>query len=321
LDEFKEISEKEAGGAAYLLANGSGKTRANRSGAARRATSWKLFFLSSGEIGLSEHMRRAGERANAGHEVRLVEIDIGDFEDLHGYGTPGQFADALRENAGKYYGAAGMEFLRQLVEKRAELAGNIRECIDNFVSGVVPADASGQVSRVARRFALVAVAGELATNSNLTGWSEGTAIKAAQICFESWLENFGTGDRETAHVLSQVRLFFELHGASRFQDAGSNGTDHKTINRAGFYQVEGVGADQKKTYLVLPEVLKSEILNGLNFKLALNVLTEAGWLKPGSDDRPTQKPRICAMSNIPTRVYVFNDAWANTDTTGETTSC
>ena len=42
----------------------------------------------------------------------------------------------------------------------------------------VPEGASGQVERVAARFALVAVAGELATSASLTGWPEGEAERA-----------------------------------------------------------------------------------------------------------------------------------------------
>jgi len=75
LDELAQIDPKEAGEAAYLLANGKGKTRASRAGAARPAAQWRLLFLSAGEESLSALMARAGRKANVGQEIRLADIE------------------------------------------------------------------------------------------------------------------------------------------------------------------------------------------------------------------------------------------------------
>ncbi len=75
LDELSQIDPKEAGEAAYLLANGRGKNRAARNGTARQAASWRLLFLSAGEESLSALMARAGRKPTAGQEIRLAEID------------------------------------------------------------------------------------------------------------------------------------------------------------------------------------------------------------------------------------------------------
>lgn len=306
LDEIREISPKEIGAAVYMLANGQAKSRANRSGfLARRTQTWKTLFLSSGEIGLCELMRQSGERANAGQEVRMAEIGIGDFENIHGYETPGCFADALRENSSRYYGTTGLEYLRRLVEKRGEQTDAIRRCIDNFVSFFVQEGAAGQIARVARRFGLAAVAGELATEYGLTGWQPGAANEAARICLDSWIESFGgTGDREARQILSQVKAFFEAHGSSRFSDV-SETKETKIANRAGFYRADDFGEKLEKTYCVLPEVFKHEVCKGLNFRTAIKTLIKAGWLEAGSDKTP-QKQRIPALGSKPTNVYVFN---------------
>ncbi|SFO42995.1 hypothetical protein [Nitrosospira briensis] len=77
------------------------------------------------------------------------------------------------------------------------------EEINRFVSGIVPANAAGQVERVARRFALVAMAGGLATRWKLTGWAEGEAIQAARKCFAAWMDAFGgSGNREERFILA-----------------------------------------------------------------------------------------------------------------------
>ena len=52
---------------------------------------------------------------------------------------------------------------------------------------LVPEAALGQVQRVRRRFALVAVAGELASETGITGWPKGEAIDAARAVFNAWL--------------------------------------------------------------------------------------------------------------------------------------
>ena len=94
LDELSQIDPKEAGEAAYLLANGQGKARASRTGAARQSARWRLLFLSAGEESLTALMARAGRKANAGQEIRLADIEadagagLGAFEVLHDQPSP-----------------------------------------------------------------------------------------------------------------------------------------------------------------------------------------------------------------------------------------
>ena len=114
-------------------------------------------------------MARAGRRVNAGQEIRLADLDVdagasmGAFEALHGLESAASFALALSDAAARAHGAAGPEWIRHLVADRRKLPDFIMDGLRQFVTEAVPADAEGQVLRVARRFALVAVAGELAT--------------------------------------------------------------------------------------------------------------------------------------------------------------
>jgi uncharacterized protein (DUF927 family) len=306
LDELSQIDPKEAGAAAYMIANGQSKTRATRTGAARGISRWRLMLLSAGEISLTETMRRAGHQTNAGQEIRLADIDadagagFGAFEELHGF-TPAALALALKDAASTNHGAVGLAWLRNIVADRATLpdliAGNIRQ----FVAECTPQDASGQVLRVARRFALVAMAGELATHYGLTGWQEGEAGTAARKCFDVWLESFGgAGNREERAMLEQVRAFFEAHGASRFDDMQSE-REQRIINRAGFFRND---VDGTRQFFVLPEAFKREVCAGFDAKAVTAALIRAGWLDVGSGGKSAQKPRLPGMG--PTRCYVFN---------------
>jgi uncharacterized protein (DUF927 family)/phage/plasmid primase-like uncharacterized protein len=305
LDELSQIDPRQAGEAAYLLANGQGKVRASRAGTARPSARWRLFFLSAGEESLEGLMARVGQRVSAGQEIRLADLDAdagagkGAFEDLHGVDSAASFALRLADAAAQSHGAVGRAWIEHLVNDRPELPAFILDGIRQFAEEVAPADAEGQVLRVVRRFALVAVAGELATHYALTGWQEGEASQAARRCFATWLEGFGgAGNREERAILSRVRLFFETHGASRFESM--NERDGVRIpNRAGFVRNDG-GC---REYLVLPEVFRQEICQGFDSRRVGRVLRDRDWLQPDTDGRPQQKPRLPGMG--PTRCYVF----------------
>jgi putative DNA primase/helicase len=60
LDEMAQITAKEAGEAAYMMSNGSGKSRSSRDGSARKPAKFRVLFLSSGEIGLADKVAEDG---------------------------------------------------------------------------------------------------------------------------------------------------------------------------------------------------------------------------------------------------------------------
>ncbi len=160
LDELSQIDPKEAGEAAYLLANGQGKTRAARSGTARQAASWRLLFLSAGEESLSALMARIGRKVNAGQEIRLADIEadagagLGAFETLNGCASPAALSLALKDAATRHHGAPGVAWLRAIVNDRDKLADFITGGVRQFVAENAPTGAAGQVLRVAQRFGL-----------------------------------------------------------------------------------------------------------------------------------------------------------------------
>lgn len=326
LDELGQVESHEAGKAAYLLSAGQGKARANRAGAARPAARWLLLFFSTGEISLSARMAEASQRAHAGQLVRMVDIPIdaganmGAFESLHGIASPAEFADAVKTAASSHHGEVGLAFLRRLVADRARIAERIGDDLKAIVVELAPTDASGQVVRVARRFALVAYAGELATRYGLTGWPKGEATRAAKKCFSAWLAGFGGADggqREDRAIISQVKAFLELHGSSRFEPIDGAG-DRPTFNRAGFYRSVGEtksckfdpsskvpdnSKPQCREFLVLPEAFRNEVCKGLEHRHAARVLRDKEILAPGDGKHLTQNQRLPGIGV--TRVFVI----------------
>ena len=315
LDEISQVDPKAAGEVAYMLANGGGKARANRTGTLRDPASWRLLFLSSGEAGLSEHMALAGRKPKAGMEIRLLDIPadagsgLGLFDTLHEYASGSAFSKAITEAALKYHGTAGPAFIAEAVKHLGKLPGMVKEAQRSFIEEHLSDDASGQAHRAALRFGLVGAAGELATKWGITGWQSGEAMNAAEICFKAWLsQRGGAGNQETAAMLSQVRQFFELHGDARFTDWERATDDHapKTINRAGFRKyrnaddengqpIYGAGERVKETeFYVLPEVFRSEICRGFDDKAVARLLADRGFLvKEGKSY--TRKERLPGM--------------------------
>lgn len=308
LDELSQMDPKEGGEAAYLLANGQGKTRASRHGTVKPSSRWSLFFLSAGEESLMSLMARAGQKTNAGQEIRLADIEAdaglnkGIFEKIHNQLSPASMALSLKEYSSKYYGAVGMAWLQKVVANQSSIATNIADAMQEFVNSAVLPDSTGQIIRVARRFALVAVAGELASQYGLTGWQEGEAIYAAYKCYRTWLEHFGMeGNKEDRAILAQVRVFFESHGASRFDNIRTPNNE-RIQNRAGFYCTDDAGF---RVYMVLTEVFKKELCLGFEPRMVVRVLLNEGWLKPAADGLPSHKPRIKGVGTP--RLYVFTD--------------
>lgn len=305
LDELAQVDAREAGEIAYMLANGSGKARAGRSGTARARQTWKLLFLSAGEIGLSQHLQSVGKKTKAGQEVRLVEIPadagagFGLFEHLHGVAGGAELSTAINEAAVNHYGTAAVAFLEALCRDRDEIGTWLKEEIRQFVDGNLPADSSGQAHRVCQRFALIGLAGEYATAAGITDWSAGDALGAAADCFAVWLDGRGgAGNQEKDAILSHVKAFFEAHEESRFSDLNEI-SDRPTINRAGFRRNVETGVE----YLVLPEVFKREICTGLDPKTVARTLIESSWIRPASNGWAQRAERLPGKG--PTKVYVF----------------
>lgn len=332
LDELGQVDSRTVGECAYMLANETGKGRASRGAALRERPTWRLLFLSAGEMSLSDHMAEAMKRTRVGQEVRMVDLaadagaSMGVFEDLHDREGAAALASELNRAADAVYGAPGHAWLEWLAPRYREIAGRLHERTEALQRAWVRAGSSGQVERVATRFALVAVAGELATEAGLTGWPAGESERAGRRCFESWLEQRGgTGDAEVRNMLRQVCNFFELNAEGRFTWWHRAADDHnaKTLNRAGFrrlltpdgepikrdsqHAVEfgdrmppDLGESSSSEYFVLPEVFRTEVCKGFDHRAVCRMLVERGALKtdPG---HYTEQQRLPGIG--PTRCY------------------
>lgn len=317
LDEMGEALPEDVEAAAYMLANGAPKARAAREGGLRRAEDWRVLFLSSGEVSLADRLldaRGGPRRARAGQEVRVVDVPadagrgLGVFELLPVGEDAQTFAKTLGAAIRACHGTAGPAFLRALVNDLDRAVQQARTLAAQFVADYVPADAAGQVRRVADRFALVAAAGELAAHLGVVPWPKEEAMDAAAACFDAWraARPGGNGAGEDAAALAAVRHFIGAHGSSRFQSLvqhegasawRTDAPDRPVPNRAGWRKSDGDGS----RYLILPETWRREVCTGLDAGAVARVLETAGHLV-GGNGRPDRMERVGEPK--PVRVYV-----------------
>jgi putative DNA primase/helicase len=280
IDEFGSVDSAIVGPTLYMIANGCGKGRMNQ--AKRR--SWRVLFLTSGEVTLAEHMAEAGKTTKMGQEVRLLNItppdlvDEGWFENTHSFDSPGAFANYLKEAVRKHYGTPLTLWLPILAKSRAKVGAECRTRIEAFTKRVLPPNATGEVSRAIRRFAIVAAAGEIATAHKLTGWKKGESIAAAAKSFMAWMEHRRTFD-PVAKAVDLVRKFI-LENESRFELVGSKEIADK------------VGYKKKSAYLILPDVFRDEVCAGETPQEIAERLERAGYLNTSGTNRLTKQERI-----------------------------
>ena len=306
LDEMGQTDPRTVAEAIYLLANEQGKSRANRNGLARPAQSWRVLIMSTGETPAATKISENGGKHQAGQAVRLIDIPadagagLGLFEDIHGHESAQAFADALKREASTNYGYLSRAYLQKLVDLRVEVIATLQQGIADGLKTLCPHDVDGQVKRVAKRFLLAALAGELATEWGLLPWEPGDSLQAAKVCFDAWLgQRGGTGAHEDTAILSQVRLFIEQHGSSRFQDLDR--PEATCINRAGFRRSQ----DDQTTYYILPESFK-EVVKGHTPARAAKVLKDAGLLQADGRNLKRRGPNFPGLGRAICYVLSFS---------------
>jgi uncharacterized protein (DUF927 family) len=282
LDELGVGEAREVAPSIYVLANGSGKARAARDGALREPKSWRVFVLSSGELPVETKLGEdRWRKTRAGQLVRLLDIPadrglgFGAFDHAGDYSDAGKLADAIKDAAGTAYGTAGPQFVRHLIAFGVEkIIVSAQKFMAGFVRSVVKPGASEQIFRAAKKFALIALAGELATVFGVTSWKKGDARQAVIWAFDRWVEKRGgTGSHEERQAIEQVRLIIEKHGDSRFEPADGFGGEVR--DRLGWRK--GQGTDRE--WYVPSEAWKAEFCDGLDPTFAARTLAARGMLR------------------------------------------
>jgi putative DNA primase/helicase len=241
-------------------------------------------------------MAEAGLRAKAGQSIRVIDIPVdrpyGLFDDLKGFASGSILSETIKFRVQRQHGFVGRELLERLTLDTRDFSKLIEQfkALPEFSRNV-----SGQEKRAANRFALVALAGELATEYGLTGWQEDEAFEAAALMFSLWLGQRGKeGNSEQHDLIQQLSDFLERHGGSRFEPH-PNDSVHTIRDRAGWI----TRRDGEAVYLFNSNGIR-EALKGHDFKRALTKLHEVGLLPKDKQGKHSVLERIGGSSS---RVY------------------
>jgi uncharacterized protein (DUF927 family) len=322
LDEIGQAEPREVEAALYQAANEGGKARLRSDATARARRVWRTLLLSTGEVSPAAKAAEAGRTLRPGAEVRLPAIRFASdaaamWPQLHGKPDRAALWASLHAGMQRHHGAAIRVFLGRLAAARREDEAGLREAIAAhrraFLAEHLPSDAADQARTVAARCALVAAAGEIATDMAVLPWPAGEATRAAAAALAAWLaEREGSGAGEDAAALRMVRGFIERHAEGRFGliDRDSDGKPYSPdagrpiLNRAG-WRMRPTNEGQPWRYLILPEVWRAEVLAGLDPTAAARALHAAGFLAAG-DGRNLSRKVMIPSEGRQIRVYVVS---------------
>jgi putative DNA primase/helicase len=288
LDELKQVAPQDLAQCIYMLAQGRGKQRANRSGDARRTHEWRLVYLSSGETTLADHLRSAPyQKPMPGQHVRCLEISLPDeehgvFESIASAEERAKLAQHLQHEARTFYGTAGSAFVCGLTRdvesarKWLQVASNgFRQAILDSLPQVSSAD--GQVQRALGHFSMIYAAGAVACEFSILPFPATCIHKAVKSAFHSWIDmRGGYSSFEEERAIASIREFIELH-ASRFQSEG----DSPPRERAGL-QVRKNGL---LCYAFLPAAWRTGVCEHQNPTAVAKVALQHDFLEPERDAR------------------------------------
>jgi putative DNA primase/helicase len=293
LDESHQADPKTLDAAIYMLLNGTAKARMNRDASAKEVQQWRPCILSTGEGSMESNLGVARLDLKAGQGVRILDVPVcaqyGIFNNLHGEKTGRQFADRLREACSQFYGHAGPLFIKLLIGRLPSL--DLHDKCDRIYE-IFGSDLSAQEARVARAFACIALAGELATEWQVVPWNPGDAKNAALRIFGYWqdAQPQSASSREHAQILKKIADFIDRHGDSRFSDinwVSMPGEDKEPVvhNRAGWWE----DSNNQRMFLLTSGGLR-EATQGFDFNRVLRALDEAGaFFEKGSTERAKRR--------------------------------
>lgn len=247
LDEINQVDSRIIGDVVYMLGNGQGKARANEKGQAKESRHrWRLTFLSNGEKNLEQYLADAGKQLTGGMEMRFIGIKaclhedealqkhMGVFNDAHQFDGGAALSDHLKSAMAENHGTAFTMYLQALIQQLGNNNGKalfkyIQDYIEYFSASTL-AKRGGQTERAAKKFALIGIAGELATSWCVTGWPEGAAMAASVVLFKRWVvARGGECNLEEQQMRDHLRSIFQKFKESRFKRWDQTNDDKNTI--------------------------------------------------------------------------------------------
>src|SRR5262249_43380828 len=159
-------------------------------------------------------------------------------------------------------GTALREFIARFIANAERYIENGSCFIDQFVAAQTPKGAAPEIGRALRRFAVIAYAGELATELGITGWEKNEATRAVERCILDWLEQRGgAGSLEIQSAIAKLKDACQTQ-QYRFQavnpptDPSGNARPERISDRLGYWKTDDEG---NMLFLLYPKQFEREI--------------------------------------------------------------
>lgn len=317
LDEIGQVDSRKIGDIAYMLGNGVGKARARAKGGLQNIPDWRLLFLSCGELSFEAMVNQTKKRVYTGQQVRFLDIpvgsdgDMGLFDNIHEAESSKLFAEYLSKVSGEFYGSPLESFLENLTCKMNDVPKWFESFCAEHANEFSGDSVCGASRRILNRFLIIAFAGELASEFNITGWPKGAVLEATQKLFKRWLDaHSGGNDLQWIQLQERIRWYFETYRESRFSaEDDSVYTKHAQLsgfitceqvetgvkmfqhNNPNTGKAESATTDIKKDepeleiFNVFHEAFKQDIIPGFDIKWAKEQLKKHGWIVVNEHDR------------------------------------
>lgn len=313
LDELPGEPHPSFGDDIYAAANGAGKNRATVTGRSQVRQQWRAPVLSTGEAPVRQVLRDLGLPLRGGQAVRMIDIPVmgmahGAFDDLHGHATSKAFSRKIESIAPRDCGHAGAALVHELIlssqnqsiRTSTETLHEIELAKLCHQLGLDPQTARNETLRVLDRFALVAVAGEFASQRQITGWPAGTASEAVMDMAVKWFEHSGA-DKPTEQnsAIERTRDYLLQYGDSRFGLLRQAADDPVDAPAARSHEAAGY-RDDDYFYMLKPTF--DTIHRGQEASRAAEKLEAAGYLEPGGE-RNSRQFALSGVRKQRIRVY------------------
>lgn len=284
----------------YNMVNGSSKKKGTTKNQPQKMLQWRCLGLSTGETDLQGISTERGINVKTGQEIRFASINAAankkfrTFERIPaGYESKGMeaFINDLRGSMAAHHGSVFIEYLKELAKERNTREEELRTAVCSFIDEFCARAMTGEkyehdtaTRRTCKRFALVAAAGELATEGinglmigkNLTGWNRGTATESALVCFKDWAEGFGAGGipkEEQKIIQNALKVLTEQVGSFTPKNNETHLMPRKVI---GYF--DPATDEAGMTFYVAAGPYREYFCRGINQKTVDAVLEKVGIL-------------------------------------------
>lgn len=258
----------------YALTDAKEKVRSTANGKLRKGSSWREPILSSGEFSISEIREQKAKvtiGVASGEIARFIAIPaeaengLGVLDSLPPCSSPKDEKKSNTERAADFIkslyliqntGHAGREFVLSLMkdyakEGKERFVNRLKETAEIIKDKLKEDSELSQETlehRVIDRFAIVAMAGELATEYGILGdeWKQGDATNAVIECFKVWRHSDDSPEGRQNRVVGQFLELPNSDGSSYLIYEWEGGNNFRFISRPNHKTIGTIVLDAKR---------------------------------------------------------------------------